>query len=401
MINPENICFTLDNETLGKYPALAQAIKEADNWAENDIRRNEHHGNYYTGTVASLDRSQMLSLLRTYNFNQTAIAHGPAIDRYFTNQDRDFNCGFNYSDRHYLLAFSFTTLEQVNTDRGYVPIHISQRLIERADSPISNVTTYVPFNNTAIFFNDLSSPSTIEVSSKDGGISDTITLLPNKMQDLGLRPNWTRLENTVYHYKVREYPWIEGDISVSQRYDHGCISKEEAQSLYAQRDFQLRFPSYLPAGFNLGCIAENTGSYVIEMYVNQTAVDHDKSKGIMYSKDNPYPFYLYGSMPEEEVKGIVQVHAQKYYIGSENPREQGYSVYQSMLNNTAFSGYRTNPQFFDDDANGTSYLTFNEGKYLSVVDVLTSDESYRVVGALPMDEIMKMARSLSEDDVKQ
>jgi hypothetical protein len=376
---------------------LTLAIKDAENWAENDIRRNEHHGNYYTGTFVSLDRSQMLSLLRTYNFNQTAIAHGPAFERYFTNQARDFSCSFNYSDKHYLLTFSFTTLEQVNTKHGYVPIHISQRLIERADSPVTNVTTYGPFNNTAIFFNDLSSPATIEVSSKDGGIPDTITLLPNKMQDLGLTPNWTRIENTIYHYKVREYPWIEGDISVSRGYDHGCMSEEAAKSLYAQRDFQVRFPSYLPAGFKLDCIAENTGSYVIQMYVNQTATAHYKSKGIMYSKDNPYPYHLDGSMPEEDVRGIVQVHAQKYYLDSENPREREYRAYRSMLNNTTPSGYITNPQFFDNYANDTSYLTFNEGKFLSVVDVLTSDESYRVVGALPMEEAMNIAKSLSRE----
>lgn len=394
MINPENICFTLDNGTLGKYPALAQAIKEADNWADSDIRSNTQYGNYHTGTTVNLDRSQTLSLLKTYNFNQT-VSHEPAIDRFFTYQNRNLNCGFNYSDKYYLLTLFFTTLEQVNTDRGYVPIHITQRLVDRVESPVTNVTTYAPFNTTAIFFNELaSSPVTIDITSKNGGISDTITLLPEKMQNIGLRPNWTRLENTDYHYKVKEYPWIEGDISVSLRYYTGCMSKEVAKSLYAQSDFQLMFPSYLPTGFKLGCVAENTGNYVIEMYVNQTAEEHYKNKEMMHSKNFPYPFYLYGSMPGEDIKGIVQIHAQKYYTGSENPREIGYNAYQSMLNNTAY-GYRTNPHFFNDDANNTSYFTFNEGKYLSVADVLTSDESYHIVGSLPMGEIMKIAKSLS------
>jgi hypothetical protein len=267
--------------------------------------------------------------------------------------------------------------------------------VDRVESPVTNVTTYVPFNTTAIFFNELSSsPVTIDITSKNGGISDTITLLPEKMQNIGLRPNWTRLENTDYHYKVKEYLWIEGDISVSLRYYTGCMSKEVAKSLYAQSDFQLMFPSYLPTGFKLGCVAENTGNYVIEMYVNQTAEEHYKNKEMMHSKNFPYPFYLYGSMPGEDVKGIVRIHTQKYYAGSENPHEIGYNASQSMLNNTAY-GYRTNLHFFNDDANDTSYFTFNEGKYLSVADVLTSDESYRIVGSLPMGEIMKIANSLS------
>lgn len=391
MIAPENICFTVDNEMLGKYPALAQAIKEADDYAQMDIETDNRYGNYYTGTGVALDRPQMLSLLSTYNFNQT-ISHSPAVDQFLVYQDTYFNCGFNYFDKHYRLSFSFRTLDEINTENGYIPIHISKELVDRKESPATNAITYVPFNNTAIFFNELSSPVTVEVYSKDSGISETIPLLPGKMQDINLRPNWNSLEDTVYHYKVTEYPWIEGDISISLRHYVGCMSKEVAKSLYSQRDFQLKFPSYLPEGFRTGCIAENMNNYVIQIYANQTATDYHTSKGIMHSRDNPYPFYLYSSMPEEEVKGIVQVHAQKYYLNSENPRKIGYHAYLSMLNNT--SGYRTNPQFIDDDSNGISYLTYKEGKYLSVVDVLTNDESYRVIGALPMDEVMRIAKSL-------
>jgi hypothetical protein len=392
MIKPENICFTADKETIDRFPSLAQGIEEADGRAEEDMRSNSHYGNYYMGTGVDLDKSQMLSMIRTYNFNQTTT-HDPSLNEFFTYQNRHFTCGFNYADKHYLLTFFFSVLEQVNADRGYVPIHIGQRLVERGGSLVTNATTYVPFNNTAVFFNELPLPVTIEVSSKDGGVSEIMTMPPGRMQDLHLSPDWASLENTNYHYKAREYPWIEGDISVSQRYSNGCMSREAAESLYAQSDFRVKFPSYVPEGFSLGCIAENTGSSVIQIYVNQTAIDHYKSKGILYSRDNPYPFYLYSSMAEEEVMGIVQVHAQKYYLDSENPREQAYETYQYMLNNT--ERFRTNPQFFDDDVAGISYLAFNEGRFLSSVDVLTSDESYRIVGALSLEEAMKIAKSLS------
>lgn len=392
-IVPERLCFTLDNEILSKYSTLIPAISEADLWAENDIRSNATYGNYYSGTTVDLDRSQMLSLLRTYNFNQTT-SQSPAIDRFFSYEHRSFNCGFNYSDKYYLLTLSFTTLEKVNTEHGYVPIRLSQGLVDRSESSVTNVTTYIPFNSTAVFFNELSSPVTIDFNSNDSGISETIILLPDRMQDLYLRPNWSSLEDTNYHYEVKEYPWIEGDISVSQRYSNGCMSEEEAKSLYLERDFRVMFPSYLSNGLRLGCIATNTSNYAIQIYVNQTAIDYYKSKGVMYSEDNPYPFYLYGSMSREEVNGIVQVHAQKYYLDFENPREQGYETYQYMLNNTDI-GYITNPQFIDDDMRGISYLSFNEGDYLSAVDVLTASERYRVVGAFPSDEIMKIAESLN------
>jgi hypothetical protein len=63
-----------------------------------------------------------------------------------------------------------------------------------------------------------------------------------------------------------------------------------------------------------------------------------------------------------------------------------------MVNNTI--GYTTNVQFIED-VGGVSYLTYNEGKHLSVVDVLTADESYRIIAALPMDKVMKIATSLT------
>jgi hypothetical protein len=391
MVEPENICFTLDDEILVTYPALARAIKEADEYAQEDIEGNNRYGNYYTGTGVDLDRSQMVSMLRTYNFNRT-VSHNPAVDRLFVYQDTSFSCGFNYNGRHYDLFFSFRSLDEVNTEHGYVPIHISRDLIDRRESAVKSAITYVPFNNTAIFFNNLPSPVTVEVYGRNSDISETMLLLPGRMQDMNLRPNWSSLEDTSYHYRVKEYPWIEGDITVSLKHYVACMSKEVAKSLYAQRDFELKFPSYLPDGFATGCIAENLSSYAIQIYVNQTATDYHTGKGIMYSMDNPYPFYLTGSMPEEEVKGLVQVHAQKYYHNSEDPRQTGYDSYLRMVNNTI--GYTTNVQFIED-VGGVSYLTYNEGKHLSVVDVLTADESYRIIAALPMDKVMKIATSLT------
>lgn len=339
----------------------------------------------------------MLSMIEAYSFNRT-ISHVPSVDKLFTYENQQFSCGFSYSEKHYRLLFTFTALEEITRDLGYVPVRITQDQVQETDSPspITKAATYAPFNNTAVFFNELSFPVTVEIVSKDTGASEAVALPPGRMQDVHLAADWSGFEEATYHYKVREYPRIEGRISVSPEYSSGCLSKETARSLYLQSGFAVRFPSYLPEGFGVGCIAENTDSDVIQIYTNQTASDHYRGKGVTHSRGNPYPFYLHGSMPEEDVKGLVHVHAQKHYF--ENAREQGYAMYQYMLNNTQ-SRFATNPQFFElggDNSSNISYLTFSEGEFLSVVIVLAEDESYRLVGALTMDEMMKIAESLAE-----
>jgi hypothetical protein len=397
-VNPENVtCFAADDiEVTKRYPSLLQGIRDADQAAQEDERSDSRHGNYYTGVGIGLDKADMLSMIEAYSFNRT-IYHVPSVDKLFTYENQQFSRGFSYSGNYYRLIFTFTALEGITRDLGYVPVRITQGQVQEADSPfpITKAATYAPFNNTAVFFNELSSPVTIDIVSKDTGISETVALPPGRMQDVHLAADWSGFEEAAYHYKVREYPGIEGSISVSPEYSSGCLSRETARSLYLQSGFAVKFPSYLPEGFGPGCIAENTDSYVIQIYANQTAYEHHMSKGMMHSRGNFYPFYLHGSMPEEDAKGIVQVHAQKHYF--ENAREQGYAMYQYMLNNT-WSGFATDPQFFElggDSSNNISYLTFSEGKFLSVVVVLAEDESYRLVGALPMDEMLRIAESLA------
>jgi hypothetical protein len=398
MIEPDNICFTVDQRILDKYPSLADSIKQADTWAQIDIKTDSRYGNYYSGVGLNLNKTQMLSLISEYNgFNQTVYEY-TTPDNLFTNQDRHFTCGFTYHQKYYNVDLTFTMLKQVNRDGGYVPIHITRALIEKKlNLQTPDETTFAPFNNTIVFFNDLSSPLNVEVTNENETAAEgttgtmTIAIPANKKSDLRLGPNWNSLDSVIYHYKVNEYPWIEGEISVSPRYNSECMTKEIAKSLYAQSDFEVKFPSHLPEGFRLACNGESTGDYVIQIYVNQTAEDHYKNKGEMHSLGNPYPFYIYESTPDDDAKGIFHIHAQKYYLN--DPVEQQHDYYQFLLNNTS-AGSLTNPNFFE--MNGISYLTYNEGS-LSHVDVVVNEshERYRLVGALPIDEMIKIAKSLS------
>ncbi len=384
MIKPENICSTFDAAILEEYPPILRGLEDADDSAEDDISIGSHYGNYYTGVGLYLDMTDMVSLLRKYEgFNETAGKY-TTPNNLFTYHQQYFNCGFAYQEKYYNIGLTFETLEQVHRASGHVPVNITKTLAAekgRVQSP--NGTTFAPFNNTLVFINELASPLTIQVNSEYAIVSESIVLPPGGMGDLHLAADWSGTNDTNYHYSVLEYPWIQGDFSVSTRYTSECLDKEIAKSLYAQSDLEVKFPSYVPEGFHLACVAENTDWHLIQIYVNQTAIDYYNSTDFSYP---PYPVGISGFTPEEESKGIVDVHVMKFY--SEDPRQMLKEKYQSLL---ASPGIATNPELFE--VAGRSYLTFDEGR-LSTVEVATDHELYRLTGSLPMDAMLRIAESL-------
>jgi hypothetical protein len=383
MVNPEDVCFSADQRLLDRHPSLVRAIDMADEQAGIHATTD---GNYYNGVETGLSKTEMLSFLREYNFNlTTSLEQTP--NKLFTHQNKYLTCGFSYSDKHYQLAFSFTSLESVNRDRGYVPIMIDQRLVDKLDSPVTQAFTHAPFNNTAVFFNKLGSTVTVEMTNKDTGDLETVTIRPNKMSDMRITPDFNSLDDIAYHYNVMEYPWIEGDIIVSIAASSDCMNKDVAKSLYFQSDFDVKFPTYLPSGFKLACNVEVLDNLVVEIYVNQTAIDYHKKTQIFHSRNNPYPIFLYSSTPKVEAAGIIEIYAQKVYEGNAN--STGVQFYQELEEN---SNYKQ-PSF--SVIGETSYLTYYDGQ-LSVVNVYMEDESYRLVGIIPMHELVSTAQSMFE-----
>jgi len=120
------------------------------------------------------------------------------------------------------------------------------------------------------------------------------------------------------------------------------------------------------------------------------------------SRGNPFPFYLYSSTPDQEVRGIFQVHAMKLYgVSGEGQDAQKIlkTYYQYLLNQTSQQYPQSiliqNLQFIERDKDGRTYLTYNDGAFLSTVEVATGSDRYRVTGGLPMDEMLAIAKSLS------
>jgi hypothetical protein len=347
----------------------------------------------------------MLSLISDYDFNEI-IPHHSYVQDPFIKQDTQFSCGFRYLDNNYLLTLTFTTIENVTGTHGYSAVRITPTMIDNSGATFSDnrssekstaIITYVPFNNTVVFFNELPNPVTIEVRSNSNNFqaavsNETLYIPANKITDITLYPNWNTLADDLYHYQVKEYPSINGDIAVVKKYNTECMDNQTAKSIYSQRNFEVSFPSYLPEGFTHVCNSQNTDTYLIQVYANETAAENYKRLGLLHrqSNSNPYAYYLYPTMPQEELSGILLIHAQKAYVS--DPQAELFKFYKQALNDTS-RYYSTNPRFFS--TNGNSYFSYYEGNILPVVDVAKADSTYRVEGLLPMSELEKVAESLS------
>ena len=161
--------------------------------------------------------------------------------------------------------------------------------------------------------------------------------------------------------------------------EHVCFS--------ADQKLLDRYPSLVQAikmaDDEAGIDSPTNGNYYtgVGVGLNKTQIFH--------SRNNPYAIFLYSSTPEEEVKGIIEVYAQKIYEG--NPNSMGYEFYQHLVENSF--NYKE-PSF--SVKGETSYLKYYDGR-LSVVNVYTADESYRLVGSIPMQELVNTAQSMFDE----
>lgn len=388
MIEREDICFEIDQAFLDRYPPFVQALKEADEIA--DMRSDSSDGNYYASIDVGLTKSHMISLVTENDaFVETAgsdtIANG-----LFTYSGRNFRCGVNYHENYYRLDLTFQWLSAVNRQSGYVAVNITRDLAADSGAAPPSGTTLAPFNNTLVFFNELGSPITVQVSGDNVLGLEPVMIPEGGMADIRLPASWSTPEDDAYHYSVLEYPSIRGVISVSTKYTHECMDREIARSVYSQSAFDLKFPSYLPDGFRSVCNAENTDTSMIQVYANQTAIEFYTARASEYSPGNPFPLRA-DDLRADGVSGILQVHAFKSYHDDEDPRRQLENRYREMISEN-YRGFATDPEWFE--ANSIPYFAYNDG-ILSIVEVAFDSEHYRITGALPREEIVKIAESLS------
>ncbi len=149
---PQNICFDLDSRKLdevdlimaqdrgGAGDTLSRAIKSSDGDAESDQQMEqqgnlpkeyfEQMANRYTGEGLRLkDAKAILPLIKAYEskFNHT-VTHKSI--RGVSDDIHQYSCNFSYDGKYYGLGMKFYSLSSLNEYAGYLPITITQQLLE-------------------------------------------------------------------------------------------------------------------------------------------------------------------------------------------------------------------------------------------------------------------------------
>lgn len=218
----------------------------------------------------------MIPLIKSHEdkFNHTAVHKSISG---VSDEVHQYNCNFSYNSNFYGIGIKFYSLSSLNEYEGYLPITITNQYLQKeAEGSRSAGIVYRMFNNTVVWINESDSWLTLEMSP---AILDTPTddccgdlepitakLAPSSAWDIRLGPNLGRIE-TPFHYQIKEYPWIQGDI-ILKNYPQ-CMDYDTAASLYSQTKFPFKVPSYLPAGFEYKCMQAEASSVYL-FYANRT-----------------------------------------------------------------------------------------------------------------------------------
>jgi hypothetical protein len=392
LINPEPVCFTLENDSLGKYSFLSDLIKEAD--VEADLAPPTHFtSNRYDGFATGVNATDILHLIRQYqdNFNHTTATINI---RNYTDDTHTYDCNFTYKGNQYYINVKFQSLTVINNHDGFVPIYITS-----TNKGMVNHLTYYTFNNTAVWTNNLNSFVTLTLETKIERQNFTVTtqIPPGKSWDYRLWPDLTSENNTVYHYEVQDNessrPIANSNIIV--KYYPKCMDQKIAKSLYSQSGVDMKFSAYLPEGYQYICGIHFYNNVIIQAYWNKTVEDPLE---LEYGENKVLDFPNYAFHPEALDNGVIQIIAGKSGVFTSYTDAQ--ERYDDIKNETNYLDQRLIE--IDNVYDGNDYQAVgyrhnvNIEKDIYILEAYDKDnqEFYLLKGKVPLAELVRMAESL-------
>ena len=367
-IEPEKVCFTADDNFLSQYPSISKAIPESDKYAlQNQTIHAEPLGKYYNGEGVDLSKDQIVTLLSNYDFNHTTT-YDEDEQHTFKFRNEYFTCGFQHGTNNYDLFLKYSKLVETENNLGYVPITISDTMTSNPQDVV-----YGGFNNTLVFNNTLGTKVALMITS-DANLPDLqVTIPPRELYFLYLNENVTHPVDVTYHYKIDKFPKVDGTVIVKRV--SNCLSQEITKSLYLQNDFMIKFPTYLPDGFIPVCNEPSIENIAIERFANSTGIAQNKNLHFYHISAN-----------QDKDSGIIGVRAIIQY--GKNTTDSAYQDYKNDISiaydDSTFSRY--------GDGSITTYVAPGG---VSTVVFTTKDQIYTFTGKIPLDELIKMAKSMS------
>lgn len=394
--NPEPVCFTLHDISPGDHPFLMDLIKQADSMADSPEPSYDNLTNRYDGFANGVDAADVLPIIREHQdkFNHTIEI---VSIRQYADERHTYDCNFDYKGNQYYLDIKFQSLTALNERDGFVSIDITSD----AKAGISDILTFNTFNNTAIWINHLESfvNLTLQTEMEEQQFTVSARIPPGKSWDYRLYIDHSRMEDTIYHYQIKESgkgtTLMSGDIGV--RHYPPCMSQEIAKSLYSQSGVKMKYPAYLPQGdYRYVCGIHFSNSDLIQAYWNQTVANPLEDS---FGESKDYTFINFAFHSDGLDSGIIQVIGGKTGILARDTDAQGRYDEIRNMNYYLDTQLVTIENLYDgSEYHAVAYRhnIFVE-KDINILEVYDENgEYYFFRGKVPLSELVKMAESLRE-----
>jgi hypothetical protein len=428
LVSPETICFSLQDKDLKQFGFLPVLMEQADSFVSDQAP--SIHDNRYDGFGMPVNATDALPLIRAFEikFNHTV---DNKVIRGYHDETHLYSCNFEYNDKQYYLRLEFRSLTALDDYSGFVPISVTKKgvlaTVSSARLPDnmhlnnfrtinnpSDMKVFQTFNNTLVWTNNLNDDYNILSSGASSWVKLTLNsagfegqkvtlsteIPPGKSWDYRLSHNYESLGPTVYEYFIEgeRIGTVHGTVTVNF-YPVPCMNPQEARSLYGQSGFNIRFPSYLPDGYDYKCGIQYDHFMLKEIYWNRTTGNLDDLA--IYLSNNSEESALHDGMIQ-----VFAVKAVSFWHDNANVTAQDRL---KELTNGELSTYYLEPKLIEighyDDNDKISRSEIEAVAYqrnlynwkdINILEVYDHDrqEAYIFKGKVSLEELVKMAQSM-------
>ena len=358
----QRTCFEINDKD--KYSkGFTDALQVADQAPENQVWADDTIPSHDKESTFDITTKDALGFLEKYNFTE-----------HVSQSSYQYICFFNYQQKQYVISFTF--------DREYAidGSTVTAKLVKDNDKTVltnPDITVYSRFNGTVLFHNSLDHDVVLTFTFRQPESGpDNIRIPPGQTlpYPFGLYP----FSNSITYQYLIKPDNLQGTVTVKNPEAY-CIGIQEAKSLYSQVNVTLKFPQYLPSGYEHKCSAVVLPNELISFYAKNNTM-----------LDNPIPylemadFHKSGGLRLDYMKTNSVDYNQIKATIEETKKDNSHATafdYTEINGNPARIGKAT---FIDTD------LVVNQ------ITIYTKDSFANITGNFTVNELVKIAQSLDE-----
>ncbi len=280
-----------------------------------------------------------------------------------------FRCTIEYNDNYYEIALRVDEPSLLEGE-SYGVI----RITEGSYNNIKTISTYPnslelwhPFNGNVKFVNELGDKVRVIVYYNDQ-VHDSFSLLPNsESMRIGYYVSDIVMgftDRAVLTYSILPHN-IQGSIIVN-RYPQ-CMDEEQARMLFGLVGVNMKFPRYLPQGYEYECTVHVFNTIAYTYYSNEEIRRLDEIIHHTVYESKAFMMVIYKYLSYDERMGTREYYE---YI------KQNYDPAALFLT-----------------INGSESIAYRF-RNINIISVYHDDHVYTIKGIVSIEELMKIAQSL-------